>query len=217
MALLCHIGLPDWFSTWVGIIYNKAESVARHKNWLREKFPLHCGVRQGCPLSCHLFNLVGQVLLYSMRDHGLFAWWDKPGDPGFLYADDIALLVLNVQSLPAIIQHIQYVGNFSGLDLNLEKTIAFNPHIAGKHLIHGVQMSNTPMKYLGAFLGVGDLSHQNFKKPLHLARKKLQMWSLHTLTLQARVLVAKTFVFSLFTHVLNSVYITNDQLDLIQK
>ncbi len=78
-------------------------------------------------------------------------------------------------------------------------------------------MDKTLVKYLGAYLGVGDLSHLNFEKPLHLVQQKIQAWSSRSLTLKARVIVAKTFIFSLFTHILNTVYITNNQLEIIQK
>ena len=68
LALLHHVGLPDHFVKWVKIIYKDASSVLRYKNWLTPKFPLGRAVRQGCPLSCHLFNLVGQVVLFSLSD-----------------------------------------------------------------------------------------------------------------------------------------------------
>ena len=78
-ALLDHIGLPHQFVEWVKIIYTDACSVLQHKNWLMPKLSLQRGVCQGCPLSCHLFNLVCQVVLFSLRDVGLFDWWNKPG------------------------------------------------------------------------------------------------------------------------------------------
>ena len=175
LLLLEHIGLPEWYVKWVNIIYTRAISVVRHKNWLTDKISLGCGVHQGCPLSCHLFNLVGQVLIYSLRDHGLFSWWMKLGHPSSQYADDIVLLIMDVHSLPKIIKHISYVGSFTGLSLNLEKTIVFNHKINGKHIIHGITMSNTPVKYLGAFLGQGDLSKLNFEKPLQNAHRKYML------------------------------------------
>ncbi len=109
------------------------------------------------------------MVIYSLRDVGLFDWWKKPGDLSSQYADDIALLVLNVQELLKVLDHIQYVGKFTGLSLNLDKTIAFNHKSCSRHVIHGIQMDKTPVKYLGAYLGVGDLSHLNFEKPLYLA------------------------------------------------
>ncbi len=161
--------------------------------------------------------MVGQVLLYFLCDKGTFGWWTKPGNPDSLYVDDVALFVENPHALSSVIELIQYVGCFTGLTLNLDKTIAFAQKVHGCHGIHGIQMGNEPIKYLGAYLGIGDLTTLNFEKPLHLARQKIKHWNSQSLTLQARVLVSKTFIFSLFTHILNSVFITNDQIDLLQK
>ncbi len=72
MTLLIHMGLPLEFVTWISIIYTGAISSVKHKNWLTKTFPLLRGVQQGCPLSCHLFNLVAQVLIYSLQDCGYF-------------------------------------------------------------------------------------------------------------------------------------------------
>ncbi len=85
------MGLPETYVEWIQIIYSGAKTVVRHKNWLMSCFDMDRGVCQGCLLSCYLFNLVGQVLVYSLRQQGLFAWWSKPGDPCSLYADDMAL------------------------------------------------------------------------------------------------------------------------------
>ncbi len=66
IALLLHMGLPPGYVSWVALMYQHAFSIVRHCNWLTNPFVLGWGVRQGCPLSCHLFNLVGQVLIYSL-------------------------------------------------------------------------------------------------------------------------------------------------------
>ena len=75
-------------------MYNNVSSVVRYQNWLTAPFPLGQGVRQGCPLSYHLFNLVGQVLIYYLQDIGEFHWWKYSGDLYSLYADDTAIFYL---------------------------------------------------------------------------------------------------------------------------
>ena len=192
-------------------------SVVRHKNWMTKTFPLKRGVCQGCPLLCHLFNLVGQVLVFSLHEAGCFSWWHHLGDPCSIYADDNALFVLNLDQLPEILEHILKTGEFTGLKLNLNKTIAFSHKVTTKSCVAGVEIGNEPIKYLGAYLGTGDLAALNFEKPLCTARIKLCNWSSQSLALQARVLALKTFVFSLFVHILNMVWVNNDQLDLLQK
>ena len=71
--LLQHISLPEEYIQWICIIYSGAHTVMRHKNWLTSCFDMNRGICQGCPLSCHLFNLVGQVLVYSLHQQGFFA------------------------------------------------------------------------------------------------------------------------------------------------
>ena len=73
-CLLHHIGLPNHFVQWVTIMYGDVTSLVHHKTWLTPMIPIGQGVRQGCLLSCHLFNLVGQVLIFYLKDHGFFNW-----------------------------------------------------------------------------------------------------------------------------------------------
>ncbi len=216
-VLLANIGLPLEFILWISIIYGHSESVVCHKNWLTAPFAVGRGVHQGCPLSCHLFNLVGQILIYSLHDCRYFEWWTFSNDPCSLYADDIALFLPDLDQLVVVLAHIQWVGRFTGLELNLSKTIAFNPNAVGLMVQNSVSIRCAPVKYLGAFLGLGDLSKINFENPLHKAWVVFSKWSGHCLTLDARIMVSKIFLFSMFTHVLNVVYITQAQIDLIQK
>ncbi len=77
LCLLWKMGLPAEFVQWVQIMYSDVVSAVCHNNRLTPSIILECGVHQGCPLSCHLFNLVGQVLIFYMSDHRLFDWWMK--------------------------------------------------------------------------------------------------------------------------------------------
>ena len=132
---------------------------------------LECRVRQGCPLSCHLFNLVGQVLIYALRKAGFFTWWKFSSDLCSLYADDTSIFIFDLSQLAPILHHIQWVGFFTALSLNLNKTIVLYPWNKNKYLVAGVSVSSEPVKYLGTFLGVGDLTNLNFEGALNKARK----------------------------------------------
>ncbi len=134
-----------------------------------------------------------------------------------LYVDDTAIFLSDILQLTAVLAHIRWVGMFTGLQLNVEKTIAFDPAAASKLEVAGVTVRAAPVKYLGAFLGFGDLSKLNFEIPLWKMRMVMSHWRKHHLTLDARILVIKTFLFLVFVHILNTVYISNNQLDLIQK
>ncbi len=216
-TLLTIIGLPPEFVLWATILYSNSSSMVRHQNWLTTPFDMSRGVYQGCPLSCHLFNLVGQVLIYSLRDHGYFEWWTFLGDPCSLYADDTTIFLHNLSQLAKVIQHIHWVGTFTGLHLNIDKTITFNSEIVGERILAGVSTRNTPVKYLGAFLGLGDLTKLNFEQPLRKAHGIMNKWNNRHLTLDGCILIFKTFLFSVFTHMLNSIFLTVSQINVIQK
>ncbi len=216
-TLLAHMGFPPEFISWIALLYTHAISVVKYNNWLTEPFNLLCRVHQGCHLSCHLFNLVGQVLIFSLRDFGYFEWWHFMNDPCSLYADDTAIFLSNLAQMKPVLDHIALMGSFTGLRLNLEKTIAFDLSTVHKLLVSGICVCNAPVKYLGAFLGLGDLSHLNFEQPLKKARAVIGRWLKHSLTLDARILVIKTFIFSVFVHILNTVSVSSTQMDIMQK
>ncbi len=104
--LLKTIGLPDSFVKWICIMYTDVVSVVCHKNWLTPMISIGQGVCQGCPLSCHLFNLVGQVLIYYLKDNNFFSWWPYSSEPSSLYADDIALLLESTSQLALLTKAI---------------------------------------------------------------------------------------------------------------
>ena len=114
-----------------------------------------------------------------------------------------------------VLHYIGVVGQFTGLSLNLKKTIAYS-HWNKSYTLAGIRISNTPVKYLGAIVSAKDLSTANFKHLLQKARKITTKWSSRHLTIPAQVLVVKTFVFSTFIHICNCVYLITDQLQLLQ-
>ncbi len=107
-----------------------------------------------------------------MCDHKLFDWWMKRGDPCSLYADDTAIFLRHLSDLLMTIKTIMEVGIFTGLQLNLSKTIAFAMN-GSKRIVAGIEVDSHPVKYLGAFLSLEDLSEMNFNKPLSKAQNNL--------------------------------------------
>ncbi len=138
-------------------------------------------------------------------------------DPYSLYTDDTAIFLSDITQLAVILKHIEYIGTFTGLYLNMNKTIAFDPNASNKIKQAGIEVGFIPVKYLGAYLGLGDLTKLNFDLPLKKARAIVARWNKYSLTLDACILVAKTFIFSIFVHVISMVSIKVEQLDVIQK
>ena len=89
------------------MLYNRAGLNVHNNGWLSQDIKLSCGVRQGCPFSCLLFNLLSQVLIYYLWFCGHFVSWLHGGDASSMYADDIALVAENVSILPGLIRDIE--------------------------------------------------------------------------------------------------------------
>ena len=99
----------------------------------------------------------------------------------------------------------------------MDKIITFDPNASNKNKQVGIEVGSTPVKYLGAYLDLGDLMKLNFDSPLKKARAIAARWNKCSLTLDAHILVAKTFIFSVFVHIITTVSIKVEQLDVIQK
>ena len=80
-----------------------------------------------------------------------------------MYADDIALVAESVHALPGLIRDIGTCGEFTGLMLNLDKCVCFDPTAASDYVLAGVRVMSKPVQYLGTFVGFGnEVEQKNF-------------------------------------------------------
>ncbi len=108
---------------------------------------------------------------------GIFAWWSFNSDLTSLYADDVALILEYIDVLPRVITLIQYCGKFTGLELNLSKTIAYSLQVKIPFTLAGVQISSEPVKYLGSYLGnKEEAESMNFQTALNKMRVVSTRW-----------------------------------------
>ena len=105
-----------------------------------------------------------------------------------------------------------------GLQLNIDKTVAYAPNVKTPSIIAGVRVSNELVKYLGIWVGDSTkCADKMFTDVLTKMHKVISRWKASSMTLGARVLVLKFMVFSIGTHVLMNVFLTNDMLDILQR
>ena len=154
-------------------------------------------------------------MVFYLQSQGILAWWSMNGDAASLYADDIALVLEDISQIPLAIAAIQFCSCFTGLKLNLSKTEAFSTDLAHDVKVAGIRVLPKPIKYLGTWLGT-DTEEKNFSAVLTKLKSHMRYWQSCPLTLKVRVLVFKTMIFSICTHMLNTTFISNTHLNSLQ-
>ena len=111
---------------WIRIFYNNISSCMLNAGSTSPYFSIERGARQGDPLSQYLFILSLEMLAILIRD--------KPNINGIkshdveiqlsLYADDITGFLGDELSGHKFIEIISMFGKFSGLELNMERSMA---------------------------------------------------------------------------------------------
>ncbi len=71
-----------------------------------------------------------------------------------MFADDIAMLVKKSQ-LNQVLDCIKKCGAYTGLNLNLSKTVIFDLNLTQVDAFPDVIVTSEPVKYLSAYLGLG--------------------------------------------------------------
>ncbi len=62
----------------------------------------------------------------------------------------------SLQKLPGILTDLQKCSEYTGLQLNLSKTVVYDKSCGGDYQFHGVTVTGQPVKYLGTYVGAGD-------------------------------------------------------------
>ncbi len=62
-----------------------------------------------------------------------------------MYADDIAAVVESIHILPGLICNIKLCGEYTGLQLNLDKCVCFDPAAEADYILVGVRVTSQPV------------------------------------------------------------------------
>jgi len=115
---LSGIGLPEHALAFIDALYSHNNCNIAYKGNTYKGFGMHCGVRQGCPLSPLLFAAAVDILLRRL---------DQMIRNGVIraFADDIGMVVEDFFRDGRIAQTVfTEFATMSGLELNLPKTVA---------------------------------------------------------------------------------------------
>jgi len=90
-------------------------------------FPLKSGIRQGCPLSPLLFNIVLEVLATAIREEKEIKGIQIGKEVKFsLFADDMILYIENLkETTRKLLELINEYSKIAGYEINTQKSLSF--------------------------------------------------------------------------------------------
>ncbi|KAK3522832.1 hypothetical protein QTP86_004669 [Hemibagrus guttatus] len=104
-------------------LYNRSRSLVRIASYKSDMFPLHVGLRQGCPLSPVLFILFMDRI--SRRSQGLEGvWFGDHRISSLIFADDVVLLAPSSLDLQHALGHFAAECEAAGMRLSSSKSEA---------------------------------------------------------------------------------------------
>lgn len=119
------------------------------------------GIKQGCPLSPYLFNLIMEAVLESVEDEVPNLKLNQEGQISLplilVFADDIIVIAETVEDLERIVSKLKEYLEFVGLNLNEDKCKVLvrepNAEAVDELVVLGRSYKTTePLRYLGIYL-----------------------------------------------------------------
>ena len=125
---LQKMGIKGTYLNIVNAIYNKPTVNITLNGEKLKAFPLRSGIRQGCPLSPLLFNIVLEVLATAIREEKEIKRIQigKEEVKLSLFADDMILYIENPKdSIRKLLELISEFSKVAGYKVNTQKSLAF--------------------------------------------------------------------------------------------
>ena len=219
---LQKFGFGTFFIKAVGFLFADREACIQIRGWLSEAFSQTNGILQGCPISPQLFVLALEILACKIRETGQITGIpiintrsaEIKFNKLFQFADDMTLTLTGDKSIYVSLEIIGAFGNFSGLQLNMGKTMGLwigNWKFRRKDFM-GIAFANQKIKVLGVWISndtaIEDIE-ENYKERINKARRIIATWKKRQLSLVGKVLIIKSLVASQFLYIMRVCILPN--------
>ena len=206
---------------WVKTIYTDIRSCIYNNGKTSQYFNLYRGVRQGDPLSPYLFIMTVEVLACAIKQNKDIKGF-KIGMKEIKmtqYADDLTLLLSNLNSVQVTLNILENFGHYSGVKINTEKTegMFFGPWENNKDIPRNIKWVNGPIKLLGIYISAkaNEIVMENFQSKIDALLRQLHWWKARDLSLNGKVLIIKSLALSKFQYLVSLVHIPQNVVKLV--
>ena len=192
------------FTSWIQMLYKNAHGRVIQCGWLSEKFYIHKGVRQGCPLSALLFILVVEILAIRIKENKEIKGINITANFLYLpdrevkitqYADDTTIFVNSLKSVDHVMNEIDRFGKIAGPKVNWNKTKMLKIMDINSG-ISEFDFTEEPVKFLGVFVGKNEehVRRLNWEGKIEKVNNILKTWKMRRLTCYGKIIIIKCLI-----------------------
>ena len=207
VKVLKWMNFPEKFINAVVSLMHMASSQLFINGHLSKKFKIKSGIRQGCPMSKDVFNIIINPLIVFLEHCCAIQKYTTLSNHKFLtlsYVDDLNLFVNALTSLLNAIYYINRFKDISGLKLNVLKTkgifynnrLVFSPSDLPRSIIWVKDL-----KVLGIHFGTAEWIASQWEDLYNMFKGDIGYYKTILSTLDAKAMVSKFKLFSIFSYV----------------
>ena len=225
-------GFGPIFIKWIHILNTNTVSCVNYCGWLSRWFPLDCGIRQGCPISPLCFILACEILSCHIRQNKQIKGIRLPLEIGgrnemkiMQFADDSTLFLADECSIYQSLKAIDLFSEFTGLNLNKNKTEAI---WLGCWKFRKKEIANMKWRIFPQneirILGVtfkndcqACMVKCNWENKISTCEIIIKRWIGRNLSIIGRITLVKTFLLSQFMYLMQGIILPKHAMNRINK
>jgi len=194
---LRQFGVPRWMIELIKSYYRDTTSVVSINRNLSDPIQLTRGVRQGCPLSCLLFNIAIEPFALLLIDSPgiLPGWINESGIRHIvrMFADDTMVVLTSLGQWRGLLRLYDLYAKASGGSLNVKKTEIVCAGIEGDpgHIQDVKITYKQAVRYLGIPIGVSIDLKEFWDRLLQKIKLRIAEWQKVYLGLEGRIAISK--------------------------
>lgn len=215
------------FIRWIKTMYTQTEACIKNNGYFSQTFNIDRGIKQGCPISALLFNLVVEILAIKLKKNTNIKGYNiSVGNETrevklSQYADDATVILKNKNMIPLTIQEISRFSEVAGPTLNIQKTkgMMLGPQRHRTEIIYNVSFENKPFKCLGIYVGhdKAECERLNWEDKIKAIERLLASWKRRDLTIFGKITIIKALAISKITHVAQNTTIPDNTIKHLNK
>ena len=220
---LVGFGFGSNFRKWIKIMYTDISSAVINNGFTTQYFKLKCGIRQGCPLSALIFILTVETLSLSLKcsKHVNGIMINNHEILITQLADDMTLMLDNINSLRTALNILYLFQQASGLTLNYSKTEVLQLGNISYSNANPFNLKWVKEKVyaLGTWFykDVSELTDVNLNCRLEMFLSVLKQWKCRNLTWYGKTTVIKSLALAKLNYCISTLEIPKWFTDKVQK